>query len=163
MTRGEGAAEGIFDASTGARISPLSEQLARKVAEMDYLGDGEIVRAALMSFPPQEYRGPTPVWRLDYNDRFNTRIYVSPSSGEVRARRNDIWRLYDFFWMLHIMDYEDRENFNNPLLITASITGFIFALSGIIIVVFRLSRGRYLNDLSLFWWGRKKSAKAKND
>lgn len=148
-TRGPGAAAGLFDAATGERLSPLSEQLARRAAQQDYLGDGEIVSATLMSFPPQEYRGPTPVWRIDYNDRFNTRLYISPSNGEVRARRNDIWRVYDFFWMLHIMDYENRENFNNPLVITAAIAGFIFALSGMIIVVYRLMRGRYQNDLML--------------
>ncbi len=116
----------------------------------DYVGEGEIARAALISFPPKEYRGERPVWRVDFDDRLHTRLYISPSNGEVLARRNDAWRFYDFFWMLHIMDYEERENFNNPLVMTASAAGFIFALSGIIIVIMRLGRGRYGNDLMLF-------------
>lgn len=157
-------AVGLFDASTGERLSPLPEELARRVAKQDYLGDGEIIAARLMSFPPQEYRGETPVWRIDYNDRLNTRIYISQNSGKVRARRNDIWRLYDFFWMLHIMDYGDRTNFNNPLIMAASLTGFIFAMSGMIIVVYRLQRGRYNNDIRLFWWRRpKRRSKNSND
>lgn len=158
LTRGAGAV-GLFDAASGERLSPLSERLARKVAEQDYLGEGDVIRAQLMSFPPHEYRGETPVWRVDFNDRLHTRIYVSQNTGEVRARRNDVWRLYDFFWMLHIMDYGDRTDFNNPLIMTASLTGFIFALSGIVIVVYRLRRGRYKNDLLLFSRGKPKQNK----
>ncbi|WDI30773.1 PepSY domain-containing protein [Hyphococcus flavus] len=158
-TTGPGAAAGLFNASTGERLSPISEALARKVAELDYVGAGEIVSADLVSFPPQEYRGERPVWRIDYNDKLNTRIYVSPSSGEVKARRNNIWRLYDFFWMLHIMDYEDREDFNNPLVMGASAAGLVFAISGMIIVVYRLRRRRYLNDLELASGARHKADK----
>ncbi len=139
----------MFDASTGEKISPISEETARAVATQDYIGDGEIVRVALMSNPPYEYRKELPVWRVDFNDNLHTRIYISHSTGEVASRRNDIWRVFDFFWMLHIMDYGERENINNPLVKTASATGLVFALSGIIMVIYRLGRGRYKNDLSL--------------
>jgi uncharacterized iron-regulated membrane protein len=148
LARGPGAA-GLYDASTGEKLTPLKEAAVRRVAAQDYVGEGEVVRAAMITYPPQEYRGERPVWRVDYNDRFHTRLYISPATGEVRARRNDIWRLYDFFWMLHIMDYEGREDFNNPLLIIASGAGLVFAISGIVIVVYRLRRGRYGNDLAL--------------
>ncbi|WP_425408520.1 PepSY domain-containing protein [Hyphococcus sp.] len=161
ITRGPDG-DGLFDASSGERMSPLPERLARRVAEQDYLGDGEIVEARLMSFPPQEYRGRTPVWRVDFDDKRNTRLYILPGSGEVRARRNDIWRLYDFFWMLHIMDYDERDDFNNPLLMAASLTGFIFALSGVIIVIYRLSRGRFGNDLMLMT-GRRAARRRRDE
>lgn len=159
VTGGPGAAA-IFDAASGEKLTPLKEDDARAIAKQDYVGEGEIARAALVSFPPQEYRGETPVWRVDFNDRRRTRLYISPDTGEVRARRNDIWRLYDFFWMLHIMDYEDREDFNNPLLMTASAAGLVFALSGVVIVVMRLARGRYGNDLMLFS-GKKRPRQTK--
>ncbi len=163
VTRGPGeAATAVFDASSGERLTPLSEDDARRVARRDYVGEGEIDRAALISFPPQEYRGPTPVWRVDFDDKRHTRIYISPDTGEVRARRNDVWRFYDFFWMLHIMDYEDRKDFNNPLVMTASAAGFVFALSGIVIVILRLARGRYGNDLKLFA-GRRPKRKTQRD
>ena len=159
LARWHSGAAAMFDASNGDKITPLKEAQARKVAELDYVGDGKIVSAALVSHPPQEYRGATPVWRIDLDDKLNTRIYVSPETGEVRARRNDIWRLYDFFWMLHIMDYEERENFNNPLVIVASGTGLVFAISGMLIVIFRLRRGRYSNDLKLLTGQSPRKAK----
>ncbi|MEZ5893633.1 MAG: PepSY domain-containing protein [Parvularculaceae bacterium] len=140
---------GLYDAASGDKLTPLKEDMARRVATQDFIGDGEVVHASLISFPPQEYRGPTPVWRIDFNDKLNTRIYVSPATGEVKARRNDIWRLYDFFWMLHIMDYKERDNFNTWWLQLFAASGFIFALSGVVIVVLRLAHGRYAHDVRL--------------
>ncbi|WP_411817895.1 PepSY domain-containing protein [Hyphococcus sp. DH-69] len=157
IARGEsGIANGIYDASSGERITPLNEATVRKIAEQDYVGAGNVVRAALLSYPPKEYRAERPVWRVDFDDRFHTRLYIAPNTGEVRARRNDIWRLYDFFWMLHIMDYGEREDFNNPLLMAASLTGLIFAVSGLIVVGYRLRRGRFNNDISLLIGKRSK-------
>ena len=57
-----------------------------------------------------------------------------------------MWRFYDFFWMLHIMDYRGRDNFNNPLLRAFALTGLAFALSGVTLVGFRLHSGRYADD-----------------
>ena len=46
--------------------------------------------------------------------------------------------------MLHIMDYKGRENFNNPLLRAAALTGFLFVITGVYLVITRIKRGRYL-------------------
>ncbi len=139
----------IFDATSGEKLSPISEEIARRVAKNDYSGDAEIAKTTLMSDPPHEYRREKPVWRVDFDDDLHTRIYVSPSTGKVSSRRNDVWRLYDFFWMLHIMDYDERTNFNNWFVKIASAAGLGFAISGMFIVVFRLQRGRYTNDIML--------------
>lgn len=138
----------LFDADTGDRLSPIGEALARKVADFDFRGEGEIARMTLMNNPPAEYRGPRPVWRAEFDDPDKTRLYISPETGEVVARRNRIWRLYDFFWMLHIMDYEEREDFNNPLIRAFAATGLLFALSGLFLVGQRIAGGRYKADLS---------------
>ena len=51
------------------------------------------------------------------------------------ARRNDVWRLYDFFWMLHIMDYRERSNFNHPLVIAASAGAVLLTLTGLVLLI----------------------------
>lgn len=135
----------LFDAVTGERLSPISKDIAEDAARRDFAGEAEIIRLELLTLTPQEYRGPLPVWRAVFNDRLETRLYISPETGAVLARRNKVWRLYDFFWMLHIMDYEERENFNNPLIRTAALTGFLFALTGLYLVMSRLRRGRYFS------------------
>ena len=151
----------LFDASNGERLSPISEEVARAVAEQDFIGEGALQNIALISDPPPEYRGPRPVWRADFDDRLRTRLYISPDTGAVTARRNDVWRVYDFFWMLHIMDYGARENFNNPLLRAASAAGFVFALSGLLMLFLRTSREVIVSDvkrvLSLGRGGRASS------
>lgn len=137
----------LFDADDGRRLSPIKEQEARLVAEQDFLGDGEIASVELLERAPPDFSGRLPVWRATFDDRNGTRLYVSPETGDVVARRNNIWRLYDFFWMLHIMDYKERENFNNPLIKAASATGLLFALSGVYLVAVRLRNRRYSEDM----------------
>lgn len=137
----------LFDASNGERLSPIPEETARAVAEQDYIGEGSLDTLTLLNDTPQEYRGRKPVWRADFDDPLNTRLYISPENGKVTARRNDIWRIYDFFWMLHIMDYGEREDFNNPLVRAASAVGLVFALSGLFMLLFRSSRQLIVRDV----------------
>jgi hypothetical protein len=63
---------------------------------------------------------------------------VSAQNGQVVARRTDIWRLYDFFWMLHIMDYRGRVDFNHPLLIGASALALVLAATGCWLLFYRI-------------------------
>jgi exosortase/archaeosortase len=49
--------------------------------------------------------------------------------------RSDIWRVFDFFWMLHIMDYDEREDFNNPLLISFAASSVFFSFTGFILLL----------------------------
>ncbi len=72
-----------------------------------------------------------PIWQVDFADADHSSYYVSGVTGELLERRNDSWRWWDFFWMLHNMDYADRTSFNHPLIIVVgfglvwlSITGF---------------------------------------
>ena len=37
-----------------------------------------------------------------------------------------------FLWMLHIMDFDTRDDFNHPLLQIAAALGLIIALSGVV-------------------------------
>lgn len=137
----------LFDASTGEKLSPIGEHTAREVAETDFAGDGALRTIRLLEDPPHEYRGARPVWRADFDDALSTRIYVSPETGKIAARRNTVWRVYDFFWMLHIMDYKERDDFNNPLVKVSSAAGFIFALTGLFMLIFQKSRRLIVADV----------------
>ncbi len=71
-----------------------------------------------------------PIWRVDFDDARNSSYYVSGSTGELLERRNDTWRWFDFFWMLHIMDYSERTSFNHPLIITVGFAMVWLAVTG---------------------------------
>jgi len=57
-------------------------------------------------------------------------VYVSAETGKVESFRNNKWRVFDFLWMMHTMDYKSRDNFNNFLLRTFSLFGLVTVISG---------------------------------
>lgn len=81
-----------------------------------------------------------PLWAVHYDEPGETTLYFSPHSGDLVARRHELWRWFDFLWMFHIMDYEERENVNNTLLRTASITGLLFTLGGAWLLFYSFKR-----------------------
>ena len=88
-------------------------------------------------------RGRTlPAWQVKLTDVDNTHVYVDQATGTVASRQNDAWRQFDFFWMLHTMDYSGRDNFNTPWLIGFSVLGLLSVSSGWDIWVFRFARAR---------------------
>lgn len=119
----------LIDARTGQRIE-LDGQLARRLAEASYRGPGRAGPAQLVDRTLETRAHEGKVWRVDFSDAQDTTVYLS-GQGDVLEHRNRTWRLFDVFWMLHIMDYTGRQDFNNPLVVSAAVGGFWLALSGI--------------------------------
>ena len=71
------------------------------------------------------------------SDAENTHVYVEANTGRITAVRNGTWRLYDFFWGLHIMDWKNHENFNTPWLLAFAIGGLILGIAGTILLFIR--------------------------
>lgn len=136
----------LVDAADGSLLDGVPAGMAQQIAEADFTGTGAVQSVTLQEARSSEYRGALPVWRVEFDDARDTRLFVSPHTGRVVARRNDVWRLYDFFWMLHIMDYEERTDFNHPLLITASVVALVVSLTGFWLLFYRVRR----SDLRLF-------------
>ena len=127
----------LIDTRSGGLVV-IDEVRVRALAEADFAGEGSIAELALMEDTNSEYRGSVPVWRVRFDDREDTRLYFNVETGRTVARRNGTWRLYDFFWMLHIMDYEDRENFNNWWLVVMSASALFIVLLGFGLMFYRL-------------------------
>ena len=81
-----------------------------------------------LSLPVRDHQ--LPIWRVDFRDEANSSYYVSGTTGEVLERRNDTWRWWDFFWMLHNMDYANRTSFNHPLIIMVGFAMTWLAVTG---------------------------------
>lgn len=121
----------LVDARDGAVLSPLSEELARAIAVAGYQGKGPVRDVMLLMKPPIEFRQGGPVWRIRFADGDQTAVYVDPRTGRINAVRTQLWRMYDFLWGLHIMDWRQRDNFNTPWLQIASGFGLVLVLSGL--------------------------------
>ncbi|NNC73123.1 MAG: PepSY domain-containing protein [Sphingomonadaceae bacterium] len=129
--------QSLYDLETAERISPISEERARIIAESHLTGTAPAIAASWVEDESTEYRGALPAWRIDF-EQANRAVYVAADTGQVTARRSTLWRTFDFLWSLHIMDFKDHENFNTPLLIGATLLGLVIILTGFIMFPSRL-------------------------
>ena len=126
----------LSDAATGALLPPVSREEAIAIAQQASSIESPIADVTLVTKTESgsEYRKrPLPAYRITFDDSLGTRLYISVERGMVTARRNDRWRLFDLMWMLHIMDYQERDNFNTTLLQAASALGLVTILSGFVL------------------------------
>ena len=61
--------------------------------------------------------------------------------GAVTARRSDMWRFYDTLWALHIMDWQNHEDFNHPLIIAVTAITLLSVIAGIVLIPYRIRFG----------------------
>ena len=81
-----------------------------------------------------EFRGRNlPIFKVATSTTDSINVYVDAFTGEVTAIRSDSWRIWDFLWGAHIIDYSERENINNFLIKVLSILALISSLSGIVL------------------------------
>jgi hypothetical protein len=120
----------LFDAASGAPVS-TDRSLAQAIAVAVHPGKAHATRVQPLpelSLAVREHS--LPIWKVDFGDAAKSSYYVSASTGEVLERRNETWRWWDFFWMLHNMDYAKRASFNHPLIITVGIAMAWLAVTG---------------------------------
>lgn len=142
------------DAKTGA-LAPIGAPEAEAIARRDQPGAPAVRETTRVTAASVEYRGcdaecSLPAYRVALADAAATVVYVDASTGDVTARRNDRWRLYDFLFSLHIMDYRDRQDRHHWLLRGAAILAVGTVASGVGLQVLRILR----------WTRRKRPAKA---
>jgi uncharacterized iron-regulated membrane protein len=127
-------------ATTGLPLPAMTTAQARAFAAGAYQGEGKPVSVRLLPTAPAETGKRGPLWRVDFDDAEKTTFYLSPETAEVVSRRSGVWRFYDFFWRLHILDFKDGDNFNHPLLIIAALLALGIVITGFVLLWIRLSR-----------------------
>lgn len=119
----------------------IPAQLASQIAQAHYANSAAMAAPIIINPGDVESRKLNrQLWRIDYQDKDNSSLYIDALTGDVLDIKNDHWRLKDWFWMLHIMDYSDRANFNHPLLITFASIATFAALSGFLLLFNAFSR-----------------------
>ena len=139
----------LHDAYSGDAISPLDQSAAIALAEYYFTGDQPAARAQLLTDnPPAEIPARIlPIWRIDFDDQFGTSFYIDPNTGALVTRRHDYWRAFDFLWMLHIMDYEERADVHNSLLFYAAMFSLTSVLAGLLLLFYSFGTRRKPQEL----------------
>lgn len=135
-------------AKTGTLRAALTETEAVNVAKANFSEDANVklVEYITTTNGHHEYReSPLPAYAVTFSHPSNTTVYVAAKLGTVQKFRNNKWRVFDFLWMMHTMDYQSRVNISNWLLRAFSVFGLFSILSGFI----------------LFFVSRKKTIKIK--
>lgn len=120
----------LFDAALGQAVR-VDARLAQQVATAAHPGNAPVMRVEPLEKLSLAVRThDLPIWRVDFADEQNSSYYVSATTGALLERRNDTWRVWDFFWMLHNMDYVNRTSFNHPLIIMVGFAAVWLAITG---------------------------------
>ena len=125
------------------RAVTVDAALAARLAQASYLGAWQAAPARLVQASEEVRDHAGAVWRIDVQDAEDTSVYVSAATGDILAHRNRSWRVFDLAWMLHIMDYSGRKDFNHPLVIASAVLGVLLVLGGVwLLIVSLLPRRR---------------------
>jgi hypothetical protein len=119
-----------FDAD-GRKLAPFSDVEARLLVARRIVGGDKVasVRLTDAANPPLDFRQPIAAWQVTLAD--GTNVYVNRDSGEIAAVRTRWWRIFDFFWGLHIMDLQTREDMHHPLLIGFAALALVSSVLGV--------------------------------
>jgi hypothetical protein len=130
----------LVSAETGSVLSPVSEGLAREIAAAAWASEGGLQSIERLEEAPRESGFSGPAWAAKFAGEGNPTLYISASNGQVSAPRTDLWRTYDFFYGLHLMDYVNHENANNLWNIALALFALSTVLFGIVLLVHRFTR-----------------------
>jgi hypothetical protein len=123
----------LANAKTGELRGALSAPEALGVAKRYFMDTAKVKSVEYLTKigSHHEYReNPLPAYAVTFNHPTSTTVYIAAELGTVQKFRNDKWRVFDFLWMLHTMDYKGRDNLGNILLRAFSIFGLITIFSG---------------------------------
>ena len=116
----------------GQPVAPLTSEQAISAVSTKTDITVDVTEWVTTAAEAAEYRGrQLPLWRAYSAENPSLRVYVDPRSGDIVAIRNLAWRAWDFLWMLHIMDYDDRDDIGTWLLKLFSVMALLTAIAGI--------------------------------
>ena len=123
----------LYNAKSGNKLDEITEQQAIDIVNLYLKEDLKISTIEKIENigPHHEYRGkPLPAYAIHFDHPEKITAYVSAKNGKFQRVRHSSWRIFDFLWMGHTMDYNGRDNFNNILLRVFSLFGVLTVLSG---------------------------------
>jgi len=130
----------LLSADTGRSLSPVSEDYAVLIAKQKYKEANVVIEqvSLITENPPFELSAKhLPVWRIDFDEFSSPSFYISMQTGELVTKRHTFWRLFDWMFSFHVMDYIEEDASNKLLLVFAALS-LLASLFGLILTYFRV-------------------------
>lgn len=136
----------LIDVDHGVKIKQIDQDLASDIA-YNYLEDKDLSISNIQFIeevdPHHEYRGrPLPAWAIEFDHPDRLTAYISAKDAQFQRVRHTNWRIFDFLWMFHTMDYQGRDNFNNFILRAFSLFGLFTVFSGFALYILTFKKKR---------------------
>lgn len=134
----------IIDAINALPLKPINQNQAISVAKLHANFKAEVNHIELLTKTSKhhEFRNkPLPAWAVTFDHPGQPTFYIAAETSELLSTRHNSWRIFDFFWMLHTMDYEGRDDFGNWFIKIFSLIAVLTSISGI--VLFIISAKKY--------------------
>jgi hypothetical protein len=131
----------LISALDGQQLSPINEQLATSIAKELYNDKRvSIAKVQLLTdnSPSELSDRHLPVWRIDFDDFASPSFYISATSGQLVTKRHTYWRLFDWMFVFHVMDYIGGEA-DNKLLLLFTVLAFMASIFGLMLTYYRLA------------------------
>lgn len=128
----------LADAMSGALRGEIGENEAKTIAFNALKEKSAVSETVYLTRENvgghHEYREkPLPAYAVSFREPSDLTVYVSAQTGRVESFRTDGWRVFDFLWMLHTMDFYGRDDINNYVLRAFSVLGIFTILSGFVL------------------------------
>ncbi|AAZ26106.1 hypothetical protein CPS_0734 [Colwellia psychrerythraea 34H] len=136
----DGEQKVMLSAFDGRQLSPIDETLAMTIAKDNYTNSKALIThiQLITVNPPRELSSRhLPAWRIDFDDFASPSFYISANSGQLVTKRHSYWRIFDWMFAFHVMDYIDEEP-GNKLLLVFTVLAFIASIFGLVLTYFRL-------------------------
>jgi hypothetical protein len=130
----------LLSADTGILLSPINERYAVGIAKYSYVQSNTVIKkvSLITENPPFELSARyLPVWRVDFESFSNPSLYISTQTGEVVTKRHIFWRIFDWMFSFHVMDYEE-EDASNKLLFVFIVLSLVASFFGLILTYFSI-------------------------
>jgi len=131
----------VVSAKDGVQLSPINKELAIAIAKQSYSNKEVAITSVklITENPPAELSSRRlPAWRIDFDDFISPSFYISANSAQLVTKRHSFWRIFDWMFVFHVMDYTDGE-VDNKLLLIVSVLAFIGSAFGLVLTYFRLA------------------------
>ncbi len=126
----------LVNAINGETFPDVTKQKAINIAKQNAEFNAKVKTTELLTATDShhEYRNkPLPAWAITFDHPESPTFYVSTKLATLTSVRHNSWRIFDFLWMLHTMDYQGRDDFGNWLIKIFSLIALLTAISGIIL------------------------------
>lgn len=141
----------VFDAQTATMLSPISEALAREIAQ-GFVPTSVVTTAVLLEIPDVfSARLSMPVYRITLADPESTTIYVDPNAASVLSRTRTRERMYYIFGSIpHFLNlplFRKHKTLQDNLLFALDACAAAVVLSGTAVLTWMMLRRGFLGGL----------------